>query len=366
MFAASGKAGMCQQHDRRLRPIDPGQGQAIDVQSRVGADRPAKQRVQFAVQKFGNVVGDFQRHRFLGGRSLTKVAHRRRGHFHDLRRDAQAKLSSSQGRCGQFRRPRNDVERGLDGRQIRFSFIGQDETARQAPKQRDAESFLERFHLLAYGTWRDTQLVGGARETEMARSHFKRAQTVEGWQPMTHPEILLLDEQNVMHQIFCVNRSIQFVCASPGVCDIRAREASSISERRMSKDPISMTATDDVKTIEGVIQCYLDGLYAGDADKIAGVFHPTSALTSVTGEGELVITPRDSWLDKVRARPSPKQQGLSRHDQVLAIDLISPTMAYVRLKCAIPPRFFTDQLSLLKIDGRWQIAQKVFMTEMRE
>jgi hypothetical protein len=134
----------------------------------------------------------------------------------------------------------------------------------------------------------------------------------------------------------------------------------------MPKDPISITATDHVKTIEGVIQCYLDGLYESDADKIAGVFHPTSALTSVTGEGELVITPRDSWLDKVRARPSPKQQGLSRHDQVLAIDLISPTMAYVRLKCAIPPRFFTDQLSLLKIDGRWQIAQKVFMTEMRE
>jgi hypothetical protein len=68
-----------------------------------------------------------------------------------------------------------------------------------------------------------------------------------------------------------------------------------------------MTDTDDVKIIEGVIQSYLDGLYESDAGKIAGVFHPTSALTSVTNEGELVITPRDSWLDKVRARPSPKQ-----------------------------------------------------------
>ena len=54
----------------------------------------------------------------------------------------------------------------------------------------------------------------------------------------------------------------------------------------------------------------------------------------------------------MRARPSPKQQGLPRHDHVLAIDLVSPTMAYVKLKCAIPPRFFTDQLSLLKIDGQ--------------
>jgi Putative lumazine-binding len=134
----------------------------------------------------------------------------------------------------------------------------------------------------------------------------------------------------------------------------------------MSKDSDPMTGTDDLKIIEGVIQSYLDGLYEGDASKIASVFHPTSALTSVTSDGGLDVTPRDKWLDKVRARLSPQQQGLSRHDHVLTIDLVSPTMAYVKLKCAIPPRFFTDQLSLLKIDGRWQVAQKVFTTEMRE
>jgi hypothetical protein len=114
------------------------------------------------------------------------------------------------------------------------------------------------------------------------------------------------------------------------------------------------------------IQSYLDGLHEGDAAKIAAAFHPTSALTSISEAGELAITPRDVWLENVRNRPSPKQRSLSRHDEVLSIDLVGPTMAYVKLKCAIPPRFFTDQLSLLKIDGRWQIAQKVFMTELRD
>jgi hypothetical protein len=127
-----------------------------------------------------------------------------------------------------------------------------------------------------------------------------------------------------------------------------------------------MSNTDDVKNIEGVVQSYLDGLHEGDAGKIASAFHPTSALTSISEAGELAITPRDVWLNNVRNRASPKQQGLSRHDQVLSIDLVGPTMAYVKLKCAIPPRFFTDQLSLLKIDGRWQVAQKVFMTELRD
>lgn len=123
-----------------------------------------------------------------------------------------------------------------------------------------------------------------------------------------------------------------------------------------------MTGNEDIKAIEGVIQTYLDGLFESDADKLAGVFHPTCALTGIT-DGELVITPRDKWLAAVRTRPS--QKGQPRHDHVLAVDLVGPTMAYVKVKCAIPPRFFTDQLSLLKIDGRWQIAQKVFMTEVR-
>jgi hypothetical protein len=59
-------------------------------------------------------------------------------------------------------------------------------------------------------------------------------------------------------------------------------------------------------------------------------------------------------------------RGLPRHDDILQIDQASPTMAFVKLKCAIPPRFFTDYLSFLKVEGRWQIAQKVFATEVRE
>ncbi|WP_237214245.1 nuclear transport factor 2 family protein [Falsiroseomonas oryziterrae] len=120
----------------------------------------------------------------------------------------------------------------------------------------------------------------------------------------------------------------------------------------------------DREAIEAVVRTYLDGLYEGDADKLAHAFHPTSALTQ-WWEGELKITPRDAWLEAVRNRPSPKSQGLARHDEILSIDVVGPDMALVKLRCAIPPRFFTDLLSLLRIDGRWQVAQKVFMTELR-
>jgi hypothetical protein len=104
--------------------------------------------------------------------------------------------------------------------------------------------------------------------------------------------------------------------------------------------------SDDAKGIEAAVQTYLDGLYAGDADKLASVFHPTSALTWEEN-GVLTPLPRDQWLDAVRSRPSAKARGLARHDEILQIDQASPSMAFVKLKCAIPPRYFTDYLSLL-------------------
>ena len=47
------------------------------------------------------------------------------------------------------------------------------------------------------------------------------------------------------------------------------------------------------------------------------------------------------------------------------IDQSSPVTAFVKLKCAIPPRFFIDYLNLLKLEGRWWIVQKIFAVEVR-
>lgn len=123
--------------------------------------------------------------------------------------------------------------------------------------------------------------------------------------------------------------------------------------------------SDDTKAIEVVIKTYFDGLYEGDVDKLATAFHATSALTSVGADGTLAVVPRDKWFDAVRTRPSAKAQGHARGDHILIIDQPGPTMAYVKVRCQLPPRFFVDQLSLLKVEGRWQIVQKVFQAETR-
>src|SRR5215510_14406654 len=120
-------------------------------------------------------------------------------------------------------------------------------------------------------------------------------------------------------------------------------------------------SSDERSAIEQTVQTYLDGLYEGDADKLASVFHETSALT-YEHDGKLAVLPREQWLKAVRERGSPKSKGLARDDAILQVDQAGPTTAFVKVKCQIPPRYFTDYLSLLKIDGRWVVAQKVFST----
>jgi Putative lumazine-binding len=125
----------------------------------------------------------------------------------------------------------------------------------------------------------------------------------------------------------------------------------------------SMTPADRT-AIEQSVQTYFDGLYEGDADKLASVFCPGSALT-YEHAGALTVWPLADWLKTVRERPSPRAKGLARDDAILLIDQSGPTTALVKVKCQIPPRYFTDYLNLVKIDGQWRVAQKVFATEVR-
>jgi len=122
--------------------------------------------------------------------------------------------------------------------------------------------------------------------------------------------------------------------------------------------------TSDRQPIEQAIQTYFDGLYEGDADKLASVFHDSSALTWEQ-DGKLAVWTLAEWLKAVRERPSPKAKGLARDDAILWLDQSGPNTAFVKVRCQIPPRYFTDYLSLLKVGGRWAVAQKVFSAVVR-
>ena len=61
--------------------------------------------------------------------------------------------------------------------------------------------------------------------------------------------------------------------------------------------------SNDVAAIRTAAQTYLDGLYEGDADKLAAIVHPSADLRSLE-KGELQVLHLPAWLNWMRKRPS--------------------------------------------------------------
>ena len=118
----------------------------------------------------------------------------------------------------------------------------------------------------------------------------------------------------------------------------------------------------DLNDLEQALQTYFDGLYEGDTAKLASVFHDVAHLFSVT-DGKLADMSRERWFDLVRSRKSAQSQDLSRRDWVVQIDRSSPTTAFAKVHCQIPPRYFTDYLTFVKLAEGWRIVSKTFHTE---
>ncbi|MGE0503421.1 MAG: nuclear transport factor 2 family protein [Rhizobiaceae bacterium] len=107
------------------------------------------------------------------------------------------------------------------------------------------------------------------------------------------------------------------------------------------------------------VATYFDGLYNCDVAALAQVFHPGSHLASVT-EGPLLQMDLPSYLAVVAKRESPASRKEVRSDRIVSIEFAGPTTAFARVKCSIGPKLFTDLLSLILVDGRWQIISKVY------
>lgn len=117
--------------------------------------------------------------------------------------------------------------------------------------------------------------------------------------------------------------------------------------------------------IEATVRTYLDGLYEGDTTKIAAAFHPVSHLYSVAKDGTVADLPRATWMEWMATRQKPSEMGFTREDRIVAIDMAGDDAACVKVNCAIPPRYFTDYLLLLKTGEGWKIVSKSFHTDTK-
>jgi len=118
----------------------------------------------------------------------------------------------------------------------------------------------------------------------------------------------------------------------------------------------SSTCTDDLVAVEKVAMDYLTSGPTGDVERLRRAFHPSARLQFVRDDQY------SEWngQDFVNGRKPGKKSDCQY--RVLSIDCAgSAAMAKVELDFG--SKRYIDYLSMLKIDGRWWIVNKIFHTE---
>ena len=111
--------------------------------------------------------------------------------------------------------------------------------------------------------------------------------------------------------------------------------------------------------IEAMLSDYFDVMYTQDMEKFDRVFHTDVVLYSAQ-TGELNRRPYDLYRDAVVNRESPQSKGEVRKDEILLIDEISDTAAMAKVQLQMFGGVMQDYLTLIHIDGRWQIISKIW------
>lgn len=117
-----------------------------------------------------------------------------------------------------------------------------------------------------------------------------------------------------------------------------------------------------LNAIEAVISTYFDGLFNSDTTRLRQVFHPKAQYACAT-DGELLYRTMEEYFLVVDKRPSPASRGELRTDMIQSIEFAGPVTARACVNCSIGEKYFTDFLTFVFVDDRWQIMSKVFHHE---
>ncbi len=116
------------------------------------------------------------------------------------------------------------------------------------------------------------------------------------------------------------------------------------------------------EAVAEVIAIYFDGLFNSDTAKLRQVFHSRAQYACAT-EGDLLYRTMEDYFPVVDKRPSPASRGEHRTDLIRSIEFAGPVTARACVNCSIGEKYFTDFLTFVFVDGKWQIMSKIFHYE---
>ena len=118
----------------------------------------------------------------------------------------------------------------------------------------------------------------------------------------------------------------------------------------------------DEAEVRQAIEHYLLGHATGDGAHFRQVFHPQSKLFWIR-DGQLATRTSEEYIAGASGKPADDEA--QRKRRIASVD-ITRNAAVVKVELDYPRTKFTDYMSMLKIDGRWQIVNKTFVAEQKQ
>jgi hypothetical protein len=121
-----------------------------------------------------------------------------------------------------------------------------------------------------------------------------------------------------------------------------------------------LPADPDEAAVREALQHYLNGHATSSAEEFRQAFHPRANLYFIRDGQFTERTSADYIAGAKGGGPAPDEARRKR--RIEQVD-VTGTAAIATIVLEYPGVTFTDYMSLLKVDGRWQIVAKVFHAE---
>jgi Putative lumazine-binding len=112
------------------------------------------------------------------------------------------------------------------------------------------------------------------------------------------------------------------------------------------------------------VERYFDLMFDFDVSRFDDVF-ASSAQLHGWRDGNLRLLSAQEYKKVLIAGPSPKSGNAPRQQEILLVDLASPTQALAKVRVRIGPILYLDYLAYHRIGGAWFITAKSFHVEHR-
>ena len=119
----------------------------------------------------------------------------------------------------------------------------------------------------------------------------------------------------------------------------------------------------DESAIRQTIQYYFDGGKNRDSLTLRKAFHPEARMLFAR-EGKLVVVPIGEYITRVGSEQLKPGEVDSTERKLVSVD-VAGDAAVAKIALRRPDAHLTDYMSLLKVDGRWLIVNKIFARDTR-